>query len=121
VFGDQRRIDEHPHGDEENRGEDVAHRCHDVLDDLLLARLRDERAGDECPERDGVAEGEREQRGREADPYARDERRLRAIEAHDEPDESRDHEQPDADEDGEEHRQASGGDGEAARRHPAAS
>ena len=60
---DERRIDEHADRDEEDRREHVAHRPDELLDDLLLARLGDERARDERAERDGVAERKREQRG----------------------------------------------------------
>ena len=80
CWRDQRRVDEHAHRDEEDRGEHVAHRLTSCSIVLALARLGDQRAGDERAERHRVAERLRQQRDGEADADAGDQRRLGAVE-----------------------------------------
>jgi hypothetical protein len=69
VGDDLGGIDDHPDRHEEDRGEDVPERLDDPLDRLRHARLGDEDARDERPERDRVAQriGELGHREAEAD------------------------------------------------------
>ena len=100
------RVEQHADRHEEDAGEHVAQGFHQRLDMARHAGLGNERAGEEGTECHGQALGLGKQGQRKAEPDAGDEQRLLAPESHQEAEEWRHDEKPDAHQRGDDEHQS---------------